>query len=151
MTSDELAARIGEEIGLSDWMPVTQAMIDSFADATGDHQFIHVDPQQAALTEFGGTIAHGFLTLSLLAGMAGQAVPALRHTRLAVNYGFDRLRFISPVRSGARIRGRFVLAELRRGQAQVTMAWNVTVEIDHAPRPALNARWINRTYLEETD
>ena len=106
---DEMKQRIGHE-SVSDWVEVTQAMIDRFAAATGDHQFIHVDPERAALTPFGGTIAHGFLTLSLLSQLVQNADwPRLDGVAMSVNYGLDRVRFLAPVRSGSRVRGRFTL------------------------------------------
>ena len=114
-TIDELEARIGQELGVSAWRSVTQADIDAFADVTGDDQFIHVDVARAeAETAFGGTIAHGFLTLSLLSILGREALPAIAGRRMGVNYGLDRVRFLSPVRSGGRVRGRFVLAGLER-------------------------------------
>src|SRR5438309_3989454 len=103
----EIRARVGEEIGISDWLAVDQARIDSFAEATDDRQFIHIDPAAAAQTPFGGTIAHGLLTLSLLSRMATDAMLVPEGVKMAVNYGFDRVRFIAPVRSGKRVRGRF--------------------------------------------
>ena len=109
MTLNDLRALVGKQIGLSDWITVDQARIDAFAAVTEDHQFIHVDPARAAQTPFGGTIAHGFLTLSLLSAMHYNAIPDIAGTLHAVNYGFERIRFLSPVRSGVRIRGRFVL------------------------------------------
>src|SRR4051812_896606 len=106
---DEIRARVGQEIGVSDWLTVDQARIDAFADVTEDRQFIHVDPEGAAKTPFGGTIAHGFLTLSLLSRMAADAMLVPEGTRMGINYGFEKVRFLAPVRSGKRIRGRFTL------------------------------------------
>ena len=106
---DEIRARIGKEIGVSSWLVVDQARIDAFADATEDRQFIHIDPAAAAQTPFGGTIAHGFLTLSLLSRMAAEAMLIPDGVKMAVNYGLDRVRFLAPVRSGSRVRGRFTL------------------------------------------
>lgn len=145
----DLRARVGEEIGVSDWIMVDQGMIDAFADLTDDHQFIHVDPERArAETDFGGTIAHGFLTLALLPALARTARPAIAGARMGLNYGFDRLRFLAPVPAGARLRGRFTLAALEeRTPGEVTLAWEVTVEIEGATRPALAARWLSRQYL----
>ncbi|MGR3701143.1 MAG: MaoC family dehydratase [Paracoccaceae bacterium] len=142
------AAMIGTEIGVSDWFTISQAQIDAFADCTHDHQYIHVDPAAAAQSPFGGTIAHGFLTLSLLSAMAYQ-MPAIEGAVMGVNYGFNKIRFVSPVRSGARIRGRFTLAELtqiRPGEVQFMM--NVTVEIEGQDKPALVAEWLSRRYFE---
>lgn len=149
MSVDELARHVGEEVGVSDWRPVTQDQIDAFAGLTGDDQFIHVDPARAAATPFGGTVAHGFLTLSLLSRFAYDARPSLAGMAMSVNYGFDRLRFVAPVPAGARIRARFRLTRLDRDTpGQVTMHWGVTVEIEGADRPAIVADWITRAYLE---
>ncbi|HYJ84048.1 MAG TPA: MaoC family dehydratase, partial [Allosphingosinicella sp.] len=106
---EDIQSKVGTEVGLSDWILVDQARIDAFADVTEDPQFIHVDPEAAAKTPFGGTIAHGFLTLSLLSRMAADAMVRLEGVKMAVNYGFERVRFMAPVRSGKRIRGRFTL------------------------------------------
>lgn len=141
-------AMIGTEVGISDWFTITQAQIDAFADCTHDHQYIHIDPEAAAKTPFGGTIAHGFLTLSLLSAMAYQ-MPSIEGAVMGVNYGFNKIRFVSPVRSGARIRGRFTLAELtdiRPGEVQFIM--HVTVEIEGQDKPALVAEWLSRRYFE---
>jgi acyl dehydratase len=149
LTLDALRARVGQEVGVSGWFAVGQAQIDAFADLTGDHQFIHVDPAQAAVTPFGGTIAHGFLTLSLLSWFAGNARPRIAGTRHSVNYGFDKLRFVAPVPSGGRLRGRFRLTGLEeRVPGEVTQHYEVTVDIEGAERPALVADWITRAYLE---
>ncbi|PRX35347.1 Acyl dehydratase [Meinhardsimonia xiamenensis] len=148
LTPAEMAARLGEELGVSRWFTIDQPMIDAFAALTEDDQFIHTDPERARKTPFGGTVAHGFLTLSLLSAMAYDAEPPLAGARMSVNYGFDRLRFVAPVPAGARVRGRFVLAGLEeRRPGEVTLAWDVTVEIEGAERPALAARWLQRWYL----
>lgn len=147
-TIDALKAKIGEEIGLSNWIDVPQSMIDQFADITFDHQFIHVDPAKAKMTPFGGTIAHGFLTVSLLSAMAIDALPAIERRAMGVNYGFDKLRLISPVRAGAKVRGRFVLKAIESKtpmQHQITYA--VTVEIEGGEKPAMAAEWITLAYL----
>ena len=141
-------AMIGSEIGISEWVTITQAQIDAFADCTFDHQYIHVDPDAAAQTPFGGTIAHGFLTLSLLSSMAYQ-MPSIQGAVMGVNYGFNKIRFVSPVRTGARIRGRFTLADLTDilpGEVQFIM--HVTVEIEGQDKPALVAEWLSRRYFE---
>ena len=138
--ASELAGRIGQEVGVSGWITVDQARIDAFADATEDWQFIHVDPEAAARTPFGGTIAHGFLTLSLLSKMTYEATPVLEGVVMGINYGFNKVRFLSPVKSGKRIRGHFKLLELvekRPGQWQQTV--EVTVEIEGEDKPALVA------------
>jgi acyl dehydratase len=146
---EQLAALVGKESFTSDWVVVDQARIDAFADVTGDHQFIHVDPAAAALTPFGGTIAHGFLTLSLLAPMAMEAALGVEGAVLGVNYGFDRLRFLQPVKAGARIRGRFTLADAREkgGPDRWLLAFDVAVEIEGEAKPALSARWLNMHIL----
>lgn len=139
----QLKAKIGAEIGLSDWISIDQAMIDRFADLTDDHQFIHVDPEAAALTPFGGTIAHGFLVLSMLAKLGRAADFELEGVRLGVNYGFDRVRIMAPVRSGKRIRGRFLLRDLvERASGQWLTRLEATVEIEDEPKPALIADWL---------
>ena len=140
---DEIRKRVGEVVGTSSWIEISQADIDTFADVTGDRQFIHVDPEAAARTPFGGTIAHGFLTLSLLSQMAAGAILVPDTSRMVVNYGFEKVRFIAPVRSGKRVRGHFTLAaveEKKPGQWQFLHA--VTVEIEGEDRPALQADWI---------
>jgi acyl dehydratase len=144
---DEIKAKVGQEVGVSDWIVVDQARIDSFAEVTEDPQFIHVDPVRAAQTPFGGTIAHGFLTLSLLSRMAADAMLRPDGIKMGVNYGFEKVRFIAPVRSGKRVRGRFALAsfeEKRPGQYQFTH--NVTVEIEGEDKPALIADWIGQIF-----
>lgn len=144
----QMQDRIGHEV-TSDWVEVTQEMIDRFAEATGDHQFIHVDPEAAAQTPFGGTIAHGFLTLSLMPLLASKAdLPRLDGMRMGVNYGGDKVRFINPVRSGSRVRGRFKLLSFHEkspGQFQQTSEF--TVEIEGQDRPALVAEWISRIVI----
>jgi acyl dehydratase len=148
MPWDELAARVGEDFGVSAWITVTQAMINAFADVTDDHYFLHVDPARAAMPPFGGTIAHGFLTLSLLAPMGYQVCPYVTGARYPLNYGFDRVRFVSPVPSGSRIRGRFVLRRAERiGADQRQVVYEVTVEREGAERPALVAEWIMRATM----
>ena len=140
----EMKSFVGKEVGVSDWITVDQSTIDRFADATGDHQFIHVDPKRAAAeTSFGGTIAHGFLTLSLLSAMNYNCLPTVRERRLGINYGFDKVRFMAPVKAGARVRGRFVLADCRfRGASMLECLYAVTVEIENERKPALTAQWI---------
>ena len=127
----------------SNWLVVDQSMIDTFADATRDHQFIHVDPTRAkAETPFGGTIAHGFLTLSLLSTLAFDAMPGVEGTRMDVNYGFERVRFLSPVKSGTRVRGKFRLIGLMERTVSLQSAWETVVEVEGATKPALEAHWI---------
>ncbi len=149
-TLDDAMNAVGQEIGVSPWRVVSQEMIDKFADATDDHQFIHVDPVQAAETPFGGTIAHGFLSLSLLSALAYEAIPPIQGVNIGVNYGFDRVRFASPVRSGARIRGRFVLAELTtRPSGWLHLNYDVTIEIEGSKKPALTARWLTLAGMDK--
>ena len=139
------APRAAEDERVSRWFAIDQARIDAFAAVCEDHQFIHVDPERAAGTRFGGTVAHGFLTLSLLSAMAYDAIPVT--DALSVNYGFDRVRFVSPVPSGARVRGRFVVAEVEeRVPGERTLRWDVEVEVEGTARPALVARWLTRRY-----
>jgi acyl dehydratase len=148
MSLDEIRSRVGSEIGLSDWILVDQARIDAFAEVTEDHQFIHVDPERAAKTPFRGTVAHGFLTLSLLSRMADGVMLRPETLRMAVNYGFDKVRFMGPVRSGKRVRGRFKMLsaeEKRASQWQIT--YEVTVEIEDEEKPALIADWIGYMFI----
>lgn len=148
ITIQQLAARMGEE-RVSDWVEVTQDMIDKFAEATGDHQFIHVDPARAAMTPFGGTIAHGFLTLSLMPLLNSLTPqPRIDGVKMGVNYGGNKVRFLQPVRSGKRVRGRFrtlELAEKRPGQWQQTVEF--TVEIEGEEKPAMIAEWISQIFV----
>lgn len=136
--AEELADRVGEETGVSDWLEIDQSRINLFADATMDHQFIHVDPAAAAQTPFGSTIAHGFLTLSLTTPMMMETMVAPDRMVMAVNYGTDKLRFIEPVKVGSRIRARTRLVEVaERGPGRWLLKNEVTVEIDGVDRPAL--------------
>jgi acyl dehydratase len=140
---DDIRASIGREIGVSEWILVDQSRIDTFADTTEDRQFIHVDPAAAAQTPFGGTIAHGFLSLSLLSRMAADVMQVPNNTLMAVNYGLDRVRFIVPVRSGSRVRGRFVLDAVDdKAPGQLLLRHTVTVEIENNDKPALTAQWL---------
>ena len=149
VTFDELKAKTGTVIGTSEWLTVDQAMIDKFADATGDHQFIHIDPVAAAKTPFGGTIAHGFLSLSLMPALTAQAdLPRMDGIKMGVNYGGNKTRFLAPVRSGKRVRGHFKLLEIeekRPGQYQQTVEY--TLEIEGEDKPALIAEWISQFFI----
>ncbi|NKJ03283.1 MULTISPECIES: MaoC family dehydratase [unclassified Rhizobium] len=149
----EIMKRVGTEIGISDWLAVDQTMIDTFADATHDHQFIHVDPERAkAETPYGGTIAHGFLTLSLLSALNYSALPKIREQTMGINYGFEKIRFMSPVKCGARVRGRFMLAETRlRGANMLMLTYDVTVEIENERKPALTATWTTISQFDPKD
>jgi acyl dehydratase len=147
-TIDEIKARVGSEVGLSSWLTIGQPRIDAFADATEDRQFIHVDPAAAAQTPFGGTVAHGFLSLSMLSRMGAEAMLLPDGLRMAVNYGLDRVRFIAPVRSGKRIRGRFVLDSVEeKVPGQYLVRHTVTVEIEGEDKPALTALWLGLLFV----
>lgn len=144
---DDIRAKIGSSIGVSDWIDVPQDRITAFADATDDHQFIHVDPAAAAAAGFGGTIAHGFLTLSLLSRMAADAMLIPDTTRMAVNYGLDRVRFLAPVKSGKRVRGHFTLESAdEKAPGQLLLKHQVTVEIEGEEKPALTAQWLGLVF-----
>jgi acyl dehydratase len=142
----DLQGRVGEEVGVSDWITVDQRRIDAFADATGDHQWIHVDPVRAAAGPFGVTVAHGFLTLSLLPEMAASAFE-VKDTRMGVNYGLNRVRFPAPVPSGSRLRGRFKLLgyEPIEGGAQVTV--EVSMEREGGSKPVCVAESVGRRFV----
>src|SRR5437764_6667750 len=140
---DEIRTRVGEEIGVSSWLMVGQERIDAFAEATEDRQFIHTDAAAAAHTPFGGTIAHGFLSLSLLSRMGAEAMLVPEGVKMAVNYGLDRVRFLAPVRSGKRVRGRFTLDSVEeKAPGQWLFRHTVTVEIESEQKPALTAVWL---------
>lgn len=144
VTPERLREQVGKEIGVSDWIEISQSMIDRFADLTHDHQFIHVDPAAAAKTPFGGTIAHGFLVLSMLSVFANSS---LRHrldgVAMGVNYGFEKVRMTGPVRAGSRIRGRFLLKDIvERAPGQWMSTMGVTVEIEGEAKPAIVADWL---------
>jgi acyl dehydratase len=138
----------GSELGVSGWIEITQDRIDKFADVTEDHQFIHVDPERAKKTPFGSTIAHGYLTLSLLAGMAGDVMPGIEGTKMGVNYGLNKVRFMAPVKSGKRVRGRFTLTDVtERSPGAFQSTVDVKVEIEGEDKPALVAEWITLAYV----
>ncbi|MCB5204339.1 MaoC family dehydratase [Neorhizobium sp. T786] len=144
---------VGEVLGVSEWIVVDQSMIDKFADATLDHQFIHVDPERAAAeSPFGGTIAHGFLTLALLSAMNFDCLPKIREQTMGLNYGFDKVRFMSPVKCGTRVRGHFKLADSRfRGAGMLMTTYEVSVEIENEKKPALTANWITIVQFDPKD
>jgi len=147
MTLEELRGGVGKELGVSQWHEVTQARIDRFADVTGDHQWIHLDRERAAReSPYGTTIAHGFLTVSLLSMLMNEAIETTGDVKLRVNYGFNRLRFTGAVPSGSRIRGRFTLQSLKDVDGGVEIAWLSTVEVEGREKPALVAEWLGRTY-----
>ncbi|HVT92088.1 MAG TPA: MaoC family dehydratase [Bryobacteraceae bacterium] len=139
----ELSALAGEEIGTSDWLTVTQELIDRFAELTGDRQWIHIDSERAAReTEIGRTIAHGFLTVSLLSELSRQAVDVRGSHKMKINYGFNRLRFVSPVPAGSRIRARFAVKAVEDNQ----VTWLVTMDLEGGSKPALVAEWLSKFY-----
>jgi acyl dehydratase len=141
-----LKDRVGEEIGVSDWIQVGQGRIDQFAEATEDRQWIHLDAARAATeSPFASTIAHGFLTLSLISVLLRKAV-TVSGCRMAINYGLNRVRFILPVLSGSRVRGRFVLRELHHVSGGVQVTWTATVERDTDEKPCCVAEWLVRYY-----
>ena len=145
---EEIRSRVGEEVGVSSWLTVDQERIDAFAEATEDRQFIHTDPVAAAQTPFGGTIAHGFLSLSLLSRMAADAMLRPEDVKMAVNYGLDRVRFLAPVRSGKRVRGRFTLDSVEeKAPGQILLKHTVTVEIEGEDKPALTAQWLGLIFV----
>jgi acyl dehydratase len=138
---DALRQLVGQEIGVSSWYEISQEMIDRFAEVTGDHQFIHVDPKRAkAETPYGGTIAHGFLTLSLLPMFRHDALPPLADQAIGINYGLDRVRFLAPVKTGSRVRGRFTLKDVTmRSEKEALFRYEITIEIEGNGKPALVA------------
>ena len=147
-TLDEIRKRIGEEVGVSSWILVDQPRIDAFADATDDRQFIHIDPKAARQTPFGGAVAHGFLSLSLLSRMGAEAMLLPDSLKMAINYGLDRVRFLAPVLAGSRVRGRFRLDSVEeKAPGQVLMRHTVTVEIEGEAKPALTAEWLGLMFL----
>lgn len=144
MPAADLMDLVGQEIGVSDWFEVSQDNVNLFADVTLDHQFIHIDEDKAKQTPFGGTIAHGFLTLSMLSHFAENGMSVgLEGTKMGVNYGFDKVRFIQPVRVGSKIRGRSTLLSMEeKNPGQYLMKSAITVEIDGIDKPALMAEWL---------
>lgn len=145
-TPADLAQYEGKEVVVSEWITVTQKMIDDFADATLDHQWIHVDAERSAReSPFKATIAHGFLTLSLLSRFLNQSID-LGVSRMGVNYGLNRVRFTAPVRVDSRLRARFVLDALEQLKGGVQMVWNVTIEREGSDKPVLVAEWLTRRY-----
>ena len=140
---------IGKEVGVSDWMLIDQERINQFAEATGDHQYIHVDPERAAQTPFGTTIAHGFLTMSLMVEMGYEGSTKLANSVMGINYGFDKLRFINPVKVNNKVRGRFqLLSAEEKNPKQWLLKHAVTVEIEDESKPALIAEWLGMTVVQ---
>lgn len=143
VAASELQGLIGTEIGTSDWLVVDQDRINVFADVTEDHQFIHINEEQAKKTPFGGTIAHGFLTLSLLSKFSDGSGLVIEGVQMGVNYGFEKVRFLAPVPSGSKVRGKFVLKNaIEKKPGQHLLTYEVTVEIEGADKPALIADWL---------
>jgi acyl dehydratase len=141
--AQHLTDYIGKETGVSRWFTITQEQIDIFADATHDHQFIHTDPIKAKETPFGSTIAHGFLSLSMLSAVAYDAGINIVNTLMGLNYGFDKIRFLQPVNVNSKIRGHMVLANVfEKRPGQFLLSWDVTIEIDSLDKPALTAQWL---------
>lgn len=144
---DDLKGLVGQELGVSEWLTVTQDRIQQFADATGDHQWIHTDPERAKRdSPFGGTIAHGFLTLSLASHFQKQLLEIRGGVRMGINYGLNRVRFMSPVRAGSRIRGRFTLQSLKAVTGAMEAVFAVTVEAEKSEKPCCAAEWVVRYY-----
>jgi acyl dehydratase len=141
--ADELKAAVGEQLGTSDWVTVEQKQIDTFAEATGDHQWIHVDAERAKDGPFGGTIAHGYLTLSLLPVFSAQ-VYKVENVKMGINYGLNKVRFTSPVPVNSRLRGSFELLEVSEVKDALQVVNKVTVEIEGSERPACVAEWVTR-------
>lgn len=149
---EELAKRVGQEVGASRWFLIDQNRIDAFADVTEDHQFIHVDPVAAAETPFKTTIAHGFLSLSMLSAFAYDALPTIANQAMGVNYGFDKVRFLTPVPCGSKVRGRFTLRECdAKSPVDWVTRYAVAVDIEGQSRPALVADWITMTKIALLD
>jgi acyl dehydratase len=145
---ETIRTKIGEEVGCSSWIEISQDRIDAFAEATEDRQFIHVDPAAAAATPFGGTIAHGFLTLSLLSRMGAEGTLIPEGLKMGVNYGLEAVRFLAPVASGKRVRGRFTLDSLdEKAPGRVLMRHRVSVEIEGEEKPALTALWLTMIFI----
>ena len=148
MSLDELKAYTGKEVGVSEWFTLDQDKINKFADLTEDHMFLHVNPELAKATPYGGTIAHGLFTLSMMAVMAYQAMPGVEGTKMGVNYGYNKVRFMAPVKSGKRIRGHFVLKAIEpQDGGRLQIVQDVTVEIEGEAKPAIAAEWITMVWM----
>ena len=147
-TPDAIKDFVGKETGVSEWLLIDQERINNFADVTEDHQFIHVNPEAAKNTPFGTTIAHGFLTLSMCSKLASGSVIILEGVKMGVNYGFEKVRFVTPVKSGARIRGRFTLMSAdSKIPGQWSLKYAVKVEIEGEAKPALVAEWLTMQFV----
>jgi len=147
VAASELQGLVGTEIGTSEWITVAQDRINQFADVTEDHQFIHINEDMAKMTPFGGTIAHGFLTLSLLSKFSEGAGLVIEGVKMGVNYGFEKVRFLAPVPSGAKVRGRFTLKDaVEKKPGQHLLTYEVTVDIEGQEKPALIADWLGMQF-----
>lgn len=142
---NELAAHVGQELAVSDWIVIDQVRINQFADATGDHQWIHVDPERAAESFFGGTIAHGFLTLSLLTTMLEQSI-TINNVSMGLNYGLNRVRFTSFVPVNSRIRAHWTLKSVEDVAGGLQLVWLATVELEGSDKPCCVAEWLGRVF-----
>lgn len=147
--ASELAGMVGQDLGTSDWITIEQDRVNQFADVTEDHQFIHINPEAAKMTPFGGTIAHGFLSLSLLSKFAEQGGIAVEGAVMGVNYGLDKVRFINPVPVGGKVRGHFALKDaVEKNPGQHLLTYTVTVEIEGSDKPALIADWLGMQFVQ---
>jgi len=146
---ESLQAKVGQELGVSEWAEMTQDRISQFADVTEDHQFIHIDEEKAKMfTPFGGTIAHGFLTLSMLSRFAETGLPSVDGAKMGMNYGLNKVRFLSPVPSGAKIRGRFTLSSAEeKNPGQLLLSHTITVEVEGGAKPAAVAEWLSLIFV----
>ncbi|WP_286261614.1 MaoC family dehydratase [Thalassotalea atypica] len=150
ISAKNISDYVGKEVGVSSWFTITQEQIDKFADATHDHQFLHVDPVKAAETPFGGTIAHGFMSLSLLSAISYEAGLALENMTMGLNYGFEKIRFLQPVKVDTKVRGRMSLNEFtEKRPGQFLFNWQVEVEIEGEAKPALTAQWLTMTIISQ--
>ncbi|WP_068544499.1 MaoC family dehydratase [Thalassotalea crassostreae] len=146
----DLQQYVGTETGVSRWFTITQQQINQFGEATHDQQYIHCDPDKAKSSPFGGTIAHGFLSLSLFSAIAYDAAINLENTVMGLNYGFEKIRFLQPVKVDSQVRGRMILADvIEKRPGQFLYTWDVTVEIDGEQKPALTAQWLTMTIVGE--
>ena len=144
---DDVRGRVGQELAVSDWLEITQERVNQFAEATGDHQWIHVDVARASKeSPFGGPIAHGYLTLSLLAKFSQESI-AIGNIKMGVNYGLNRVRFTSPVRVGRKVRARFTLAACDDIPGGAQLTWKVTIDVEGSDKPACVAESISRWYV----
>ena len=145
---EEIESKVGEVAGVSDWLTIDQDRIDKFADVTEDRQFIHVDPEASKATPFGTTVAHGFLTLSMLSRLAAESVFVLDGIKMGLNYGFEKVRFVNPVKSGKRIRGHFTLMSAEsKVPGQWSFKYGVKVEVEGEEKPALVAEWLTMQFV----